>query len=215
MQSEGLNHKRLSSSHSHDNVVRFITVLAADRSPVNSFHSNVTNNPNGNLIISSQFTEVYSDNGTLQVSEVNVSLTTHVLRAVVITDTEENIICWISIHSHPVSGYWPNGAWYTGYRELIESIAQAHAKLPFHIQHHTLEKVLKITSFNSPCLITKDPKQRQKRSTNFLQSFLYCCFLMKVKTTNIICIYSTLWHERNVRHTVLHASVTDRKWNCN
>ena len=104
-QSEGLNHKRLSSSHSHDNVIRFIAVLAADRSPVNYYHSNsVTNNPNVNLKISSRFTEVYPDNRTLQVSEVNVSLTTHVFLAAVITDTEGNIVCRISIRSHPVSG---------------------------------------------------------------------------------------------------------------
>jgi len=94
--------------------IRFITVLAADRWPVNSYHSNsVTNNPDGTLKISSQFTEVYPDNRTLQVIEVNASLTTHALRAVVITDTEENIICRISIRSHPVPGYWPTGAWYT------------------------------------------------------------------------------------------------------
>jgi len=181
MQREGLNHKWLSSSHSHDNVIRFITVLAADHWPVNSYHSNgVTNNPNGTMKIPSQFTEVYPDNRTLQVIEVSVSLTKYVLRAVVITDTEENIICRISTHSHSVSGYWSTGAWYTGYREFNwkHSPDARQATLP-HTTSHAREGVGK-TSFNSPiCLITKDPKQAN-RSTNFLRPFLYCCFLMKV-----------------------------------
>jgi hypothetical protein len=96
---------------SHDNVIR----LLAGKSTTNS--NSVTSNPNVTLKISSQFTKVYPDNRTLYIIEVNVSLTTHILRAVVRKDTEENM-CRISIRSHPVSGYWPTDAWYTGYREF-------------------------------------------------------------------------------------------------
>lgn len=198
MQREVLNHKRLSSSHSHDKVTSFITVLAADRWPVNSYHSYcVTNNPNGTLKISSQFTEVYPDNRTLQIIEVNFSLTTHVLRTVVITDTEENTICRISVHSRPVSGYQPDTQYI---RSSTESTAQTHGKLHFHIQHRMQEKVPE-----KPPLTLQ---HEANRSTNFLRPFVYCCFILKVKTMNIICMYSILTHKRNVRYTVLHKSCT-------
>jgi hypothetical protein len=111
----GLNHKRLSASHSRDNCIRFITVQAEDRWPVNSCHSHSdTSNPKESLKISSQWTKEYPDNRSLQVIEQNASLTTH---AVVISDNEENI-CPISTSSQPVSGYRPTGVWYPEYREF-------------------------------------------------------------------------------------------------